>query len=188
MKTVLMLLAMMFLIGAPVAAQEKAPAGDKKAEEGKKEEAAVDAYALYKVKGRTWTWKSVSKYSGMETVGYTKYEVLEVTDKDCKCKFTMMDAEKKETYSMEQTIPFTVVETPKDPKAPATPAPEIVEETIKVEAGEFACQKWTSGDDKNKSTSWTSKKYIGLLVKSESKSEAGESAMELVEFKEGEAK
>jgi len=178
MKKALILLALMMFIGMPVMAQ------DKPKEEPKKEASeAVDAYALYKKKGRTWTWKSVSKYSGFEMVAYTKQEVVEVTDTKAKIKTTSMDKDKKETYSSEYEIEFSTTTTD-GTKDGTAKAPEMTEEKIKVEAGEYECQKWTSEAAGNKTTSWTSKKYPGLLVKSESKSDAGESVMELVEFKD----
>jgi hypothetical protein len=91
MKKVLILLALMMFIGMPVLAQ------DKPKEEPKKEAAeTVDAWALYKKKGRTWTWKIASKYSGYESVMYSKYEVLEVTDTKATVKVSSMDKDKKD--------------------------------------------------------------------------------------------
>jgi galactitol-specific phosphotransferase system IIB component len=179
MKKALILLALMLFIGMPVMAQ------DKPKEEPKKEAASdVDAYALYKKKGRTWTWKISAKYSGYESVSYTKQEITEVTDKKATIKTTSMDKDKKETYSSSYDIEFTTTTTDGTAKDAAPKAPEITEETIKVEAGEYECQKMTTEANGMKSTSWTSKKYPGLLVKSESKSDAGESTMELTEFKD----
>ena len=181
MKKALILLALMMFIGMPVMAQ------DKPKEEPKKEASeAVDAYALYKKKGRTWTWKSVSKYSGFEMVAYTKQEVIEVTDTKAKIKTTSMDKDKKETYSSEMEMKFEKAEATKD----GATAPEMKqsEEKIKVEAGEFECIKYEGESGGYKWSSWVSKKYPGLAVKSESKGDAGESVTELVEFKDGASK
>ncbi|MBP9890456.1 MAG: hypothetical protein KBG84_01015 [Planctomycetes bacterium] len=178
MKKVLILLALMMFIGMPVLAQ------DKPKEEPKKEAAeTVDAWALYKKKGRTWTWKIASKYSGYESVMYSKYEVLEVTDTKATVKVSSMDKDKKELYSANQDIEFKTATTEGKTDGTAK-APEMTDEKIKVEAGEFECQKMTTEAAGTKSTTWMSKKYSGLLVKTESKSEQGESVMELVEFKD----
>lgn len=177
MKKALILMALMLFIGMPVMAQ------DKPKEEPKKEaKSEVDAYALYKKKGRTWTWKNTAKYSGFEMISYTKQEVIEVSDTKAKIKTTTMDKDKKETYSSDYEIEFAATTT--DGSSDGTKAPEMTEEKIKVEAGEFECMKWTSEAGGSKTTVWTSKKNPGLLVKSESKSDAGENVMELVEFKD----
>lgn len=178
MKKALILMALMLFIGMPVMAQ------DKPKEEPKKEaKTEIDYYAVYKKKGRTWTWKNSAKYSGFEVVSYTKQEVIEVSDTKAKIKFTSMDSNKKELASSEYDIEFSHGTTT-DGSGDGTKTPEMTEEKIKVEAGEFECMKWTSEAGGNKSTTWLSKKYPGLVVKSESKSDAGENVMELVEFKD----
>jgi len=178
MKKVLILLALMMFIGMPVLAQ------DTPKEEPKKEATeTVDAWALYKKKGRTWTWKIASKYSGYESVMYSKYEVIEVTETKATVKLSTLDKDKKELFSQNTDIEFKAASTDGKTDGNAK-APEVTEEKIKVEAGEFECQKTVVESGGNKTTSWMSKKYSGLLVKNESKSEQGESVMELVEFKD----
>ncbi len=186
MKKLLILLALLLAVGAPVMAQDK-PKEEPKKEEPKKEE--VDAYALYRVKGRSWTSKTTSKYSGMDMVSYYKMEITEVTETGCKYKMTTMDKDKKETYSSEMEMKFEKAEATKD--GAAAPEMKQSEEKIKVEAGEFECIKYEGESGGYKWASWVSKKYAGLSVKSESKGDAGESVtelVELVEFKEGAGK
>ncbi|MCC7510528.1 MAG: hypothetical protein IT464_14295 [Planctomycetes bacterium] len=139
----------------------------------------TDPYALYKKVGRSWTTKSVMTIAGMPDpmISYTKMEVISQDDKGAKVKMTTMDKDKKETYSADQDIPFTVVDTP---ACTGTAAPKMTEETVKVEAGEFECYVVESEAGGVKSKSWSSKKYPGLAVKMETDT----MKMELVEFKD----
>jgi hypothetical protein len=193
--------ALALAIGFPVAAQDK-PAEEKKTEEKKeetkKEDAAeegreattkdwegLDVNKPYKTKGNTWTWKSVSKFSGMEVVSYVKYEITEVTEKSAKYKLITLDKDKKEIYSTEAEYEFYVAEEPEE--APEDVEPVKVEGrvvTIKVEAGEIECLLTTYSDEASKTSSKTYlHKATGILVKTESKSEGSETTMELTEYK-----
>lgn len=138
-----------------------------------------DPYALYKKVGRSWTTKTVMTIAGMPDpmISYTKMEVLSFDDKGAKYKMTTMDKDKKETYSADQEMKFTVVDTP---ACTGTTAPKMTEETIKVAAGEFECYVVESEAGGVKSKSWSSKKYPGLSVKMETDT----MKMELVEFKD----
>ena len=137
---------------------------------------AADAYALYKTEGRSWTTKSVTKMEGMDDmVSYSKTEVVSVADDHAMIKMTMMDKDKKPMAGMEPTetkIEFKTAEAP----ACGGDAPEVKEETVTVEAGEFECIVTEVSGTK----SWSSKKYPGLPVKMES----ANMTMELVEFSE----
>ncbi|MBV6517008.1 MAG: hypothetical protein HPKKFMNG_02708 [Planctomycetes bacterium] len=180
MKKILMALALLFAFGVPALAQEKA-SGEKKEAAKEEKKTEVDYLKPYRTKGNTWTWKSVSKVSGYESVAYTKYEVTEVTEEKATCKVSTLDKDKKELASTTTEIPLkaTKTETPKD----GTPAPEVKtsEEKIKVEAGEIDCIKTEMDSNGTKTTSWTCK-ATGLLVKSQSSASWGESTMELVEM------
>jgi Ca2+-binding EF-hand superfamily protein len=159
--------------------------------EGPKETPAGDGelkkelFTLYTKEGRSWTVKSTMKMQGMDDmVSYMKTEVVKVGDDFAEIKMTMLDKDKKEMAGMSPTttkISFRV------PKASGTPKEgpkvETKEETIKVEAGEFECIVTTVEANGSKTTSWTSKKFAGLLVKTTT-SGAAEMTMELVEFKE----
>ncbi|MBK8206212.1 MAG: hypothetical protein IPK87_05360 [Planctomycetes bacterium] len=139
----------------------------------------TDPYALYKKVGRSWTTKTVMTIAGMPDpmISYTKMEVLSVDDNGAKYKMTTMDKDKKETYSADQEMKFTVVDTP---ACTGTAAPKMTEETVKVEAGEFECYVVESEAGGVKSKSWSSKKYPGLAVKMETDT----MKMELIEFKD----
>jgi Ca2+-binding EF-hand superfamily protein len=141
------------------------------------EPAGIDraGYALYLKKGRTWLIRSTTNIAGMDPiVNYTKWEVLEVGEKSARCRMTMLDKDKKETHSQEIEIEFRAAEGNGD-----APEVETREETVKVEAGEFECIVVTSAG----TTTWTSRKFPGLLVKSETKGDLS-STSELVEFNE----
>jgi hypothetical protein len=135
---------------------------------------AADAFALYKKEGRKWKHKSVTKMEGMDDmVSFTQYEVIKVGDDAATYKMTTLDAEGKETYTADQEVKFEI---PDAPACTGGEAPEVKEETIKVEAGEFECIV----TDVSGTKSWTSKKYPGLVVKME----GANMTMELVEFTE----
>lgn len=140
-----------------------------------------EAFALYTKVGRSWTTKTTANYGGIEMVTYTKTEVLEVGDDFAKIKTTVLDKDKKEMMPGTETkISFRVA------SGSGGTAPEVKteEETIKVEAGEYECVKVTVEAAGTKTTSWTAKKFPGLLVKSSSEGGGGKSSTELVEFKE----
>lgn len=145
-----------------------------------KPEPVVDAYALYRKKGRNWTMKTVVNIQGMDPmVTYMKTEVVEVAEDHAMVKFWMMDKDKKPFAGMPEPEPTKIQFT-----APAEPGgnPDDPEgmvrrvETIKVEAGEFECDFIQINDMKT----WTSRKHPGLLVKSESE----QFTNELVEYKD----
>jgi hypothetical protein len=134
---------------------------------------AADALALYKKEGRSWTVKNVTKIEGMDDmVSYSKSEVVKVTDAEATVKMTNMDKDKKPMGDpTEYPVKF---DTPKGETTGDAPKVEIKEETIKVEAGEFACTVTELSGTKT----WMSKEFPGLMVKSEHA--AGSS--ELIEF------
>ncbi len=145
----------------------------------------TDAYALYKKEGRTWMIKSTSKFNGTELVSYMKYEVKSVADDHAIVVFTMLDKDKKPNEYIkptEQKIEF-VKATEGNGNSDA-PEVKTVEETIKVDAGEFECTKTETEVGGNKTTVWMSKKLPGLMVKSTTKSEKMDFVSELVEFKD----
>jgi hypothetical protein len=98
-----------------------------------------------------------------------------VTDTEATVKMTSMDKDKKpQGDPTEYPVKF---ETPKvETTGDEAPKVETKEETVKVEAGEFECTVTEMSGTKT----WMSKKYPGLMVKSEHS--AGGS--ELVEFNE----
>ncbi len=91
---------------------------------------------------------------------------------------TMLDKDKKPMAGMEKgtetKIPLREVRRPPG----GAEAPEMERETVKVEAGEFECYKI----EMNKTKTWSSIKYPGLLVKMEGE----QTNMELIEFVDGE--
>ncbi|MCA8937577.1 MAG: hypothetical protein KDB68_15375 [Planctomycetes bacterium] len=143
-----------------------------------------DPFNLYKKKGRKWKHKSVAKIEGMDDlVSYMIYEVTEVAEDYAVYTMTLHDKDDKPMGGldpMETRIPFEVWNAGSDDpyEAPNEGPAEnnIVEETIKVKAGEFKCFRFEQHGTK----SWTSKKYPGLLVKMEGAS----NSMELIEFTE----
>lgn len=138
---------------------------------------AADAYALYKKEGRKWKHKSVTKIEGMDDmVSFTEYEITKVADDHAMQKMTMLDKDGKPMAGMEPTetkIPFATAEAP---ACTGGEAPEMTEETITVEAGEFECYVMENAGTKT----WSSKKYPGLAVKME----GATMTMELIEFTE----
>jgi hypothetical protein len=137
----------------------------------------VDAYALYKKKGRSWMTKNDMDAGGTKMVSYSKTEVVEVTDDHAMIKVWTLGEDKKPMAGMPEPTPteikFVKAEPVADAKAPAT---EVKKETVKVAAGEFECYFTENSGTK----SWSSVKYPGLPVKMESAT----MKMELVEFNE----
>lgn len=138
---------------------------------------SADAYALYKKEGRKWKLKSVTKMEGMDDmVSFMEYEITKVADDHAMQKMTMLDKDGKPMAGMDPTetkIPFATAEAP---ACTGGEAVEMKEETVKVEAGEFECYVTEVAGTK----SYSSKKYPGLLVKTEGAS----NSMELIEFTE----
>jgi Ca2+-binding EF-hand superfamily protein len=139
---------------------------------------------LYKKVGRSWTWKSTANYAGTEMVSYIKYEVLEVGDTWVKVKMTTMDKDKKEYPGMAPTETKMDFGSGSGSGGAAVDMKTLADETVKVEAGEFECKVTEVEVSGNKTKSWMSKKFDGLVVKTASESSMGKSSMELVEFKE----
>jgi Ca2+-binding EF-hand superfamily protein len=138
-----------------------------------------EAFALYTKVGRSWMTRTTANYGGFEVVSYTRTEVLEVGDDYAKIKVTSLDKDKKEMApGMETRISFRVA------SGTGGTAPEVKteDETITVEAGEYECVKTTVDTAGMKTSSWTARKFPGLLVKSTSEGAGGKSSTELVEF------
>lgn len=144
----------------------------------------TDAWALYKKKGRTWTMRTESDYSGFKNTSYMKTEIIEVTETYAMVKYTMLDKDKKAFPGMEPTETKLEFKTATGNGGTPAEAPKTEEETIKVEAGEFECVKTTTEANGAKSIVWTSKKTPGLLVKVVSEAGGGKTTMELIEFKD----
>ncbi|MBK9974433.1 MAG: hypothetical protein IPP14_06640 [Planctomycetes bacterium] len=180
MKKFAMIAALALMFGAPVFAQaktEEKPAAPK--EEPKKDEAKADGLKPYRTKGNTWTLKTTAKYGSFEVTSFIKYEVTEVTEEKATVKQSILDKDEKEQSSSTFDVPFKAAETPKEtPKEPAE-APKVVEETIKVAAGEYKCTKTEMESGGSKTTTWIAKDTY-ILVKSTSKSDMGESTTELI--------
>ena len=144
---------------------EEKPADDQGSNDGD-----TDAWALYKKKGRSWTYKIDAP--GM--VMYSKTEVLEVAEDHAKIRSSTLDKDGNAFMGMkpiESEVKFTKSDGGADVEAPEM---RKVEKTIKVEAGEFECVGYAAGDAEPEV--WVSKKYTGLIVKSKN--------LELHEFKD----
>lgn len=179
-KTILsMLVVLVAVLAVACGGNKPAGNGSNTATDGAKcggGEAAADAFALYKKKGRKWVLKSTTKMEGMDPmVSYMEYEIVDVTDKSAKQKMTVLDKEKKPMAGGAPTETEIKFETPKveAPKCGAK-APEMKKEKIKVEAGEFECYFTEVSGTK----SWSSVEYPGLAVKSE----GANNTMELISF------
>lgn len=149
------------------------------------ESSSTDAYALYKKEGRSWMYKTTTKMSGTENVSYMKYEVKTVADDHAVVVMTMLDKDKKPNEYVkptEQKIDFAPAATDTGGDAPAV---DTTEETVSAAGQDWVCIKVEMDNNGTKTTSWSSKEYPGLSVKSVSKSESMESTMELVEFNDG---
>jgi len=138
---------------------------------------SVDAFALYKKKGRKWMHKSTTKMEGMDPmVSYMSYEITDVNDKEATQLMMMLDKDKKPMAGMEKgtesKIPLVAAKT--EPVKDAKPAAEPKKEKCKVEAGEFECYLTEMNDTKT----WSSVEFPGLLVKMEGK----QTSMELISF------
>lgn len=146
------------------------------------ESAANDMLAVYKKKGNKWTTKSTMKIAGMADpmISYAEYEVTEVTDAEATYTMQSLDKEKK-PQGDKQTLKMPLKTDAKDGGKACGPKPTITDEKVKVEAGEFDCQKIESEAGGVKSTIWTAKKPGGLSVKM--KTDTME--MELVKWEEG---
>jgi hypothetical protein len=112
-----------------------------------------------------------------DIISYVKTEVTEVADDHAMIKTTLMDKDKEPMAGMEPTetkIEFQIAEPGEGEKAPEV---KTTEETITVEAGEFACTVIETGGSKI----WMSKDHPGLMVKLEH----AYGTAELVEFTKG---
>lgn len=130
--------------------------------------------------GRSWTSKNTVKVFGAgESVTYSRIEILSVGENEVEYRVTEMGADQK---PMAGSDPQTVKLPLKVPKSGPLTAPVV--EAVTVKAGTFDCLR-TEGDfSGTKTTTWTSQKFSGLVVKQVSRSETLESTQELVEFKE----
>jgi hypothetical protein len=134
----------------------------------------------YMKEGRSWTSKNTVKVFGAgESVTYSRIEILSVGENEVEYRVTEMGADQK---PMAGSDPQTVKLPLKVPKSGPLTAPVV--EAVTVKAGTFDCLR-TEGDfSGTKTTTWTSQKFSGLVVKQVSRSETLESTQELVEFKE----
>ncbi|MBZ0134774.1 MAG: hypothetical protein K8I27_00205 [Planctomycetes bacterium] len=151
--------------------------------------AADPVWDLYKKVGRTWTHKIVSVFGAHETVSWSKYEVLKVNADHAVVRVTTLDENQQPVEGvepMETKISFKSATGGEPGDAPKTI--DLGEKTITVEAGEFEAKGTEitveAAGTKSTTTSWTHKKFLALIVKSESKSAGGSSTMELVAFSE----
>jgi hypothetical protein len=131
--------------------------------------------------------KVSTKMTGFESVSYMKTEVVKVGEDFAEIKTTMLDKDKNPMAGMEPTTQKMSFRVPKANGGTAPkegPKVETKDETIKVEAGEYECTATTMESNGMKTTSWVSKKFPQLCVKSVSKSDSMETTMELVEFKD----
>lgn len=139
-----------------------------------------DPFFLYKKKGRKWKHKSVTRIEGMDDmVSYIEYEVTEVAENHAVYRTTFHDKDDKPWPGVEPTetrIEFKTWDASSDDPYEDPAAIPLVEETIKVKAGEFKCLRYEQRGHK----SWSSVKYPGLLVKMTSE----QTEMELIEFTE----
>lgn len=143
---------------------------------------------LYKKEGRSWMYKTVSRYAGMENVNYMKYEVVKVAADHAMLKVTMLDKDKNPMPGMTPTESKIEFKSAAGGNGEGPKVTDLGEKTVTVEAGEFEAKgtevivESTAGT--TTSTTWSHKKYPSLIVKNESKSDAGSSTMELAEFNE----
>ena len=142
-----------------------------------------DGFALYRKQGRTWMHKTTMVVGTMKIENYMKWEILEVTETHATYKLSMLDADKKETYSSESKIEFNTPKPAEGGETPESPAIETTEETVTVEAGEFDCTVYTSTANGTTTKTWLSKKYPALVIKMEMTG-AVKSSQELIEFNE----
>lgn len=138
-----------------------------------------DPYALYRKLGRKWTHKATTKLEGMEPmVMYMSYEITAVSDDEATQTMLILDKDKKPMAGMEKGTETKIsLKQYRQPPGGMKP-PEMTRETIKVEAGEYECYVM----EMNKTKTWSSVKYPGLLVKMEGE----QTNMELIEFDDGE--
>jgi len=139
-----------------------------------------EKFTLYAKKGRSW----IHKTTVGDQVVWKKIEVESVEDDHAVTTVTAVDAEGKDIGKVKrQTVSFRVFvdSKAKDEAADDKDKPEVrVEETIKVEAGEFLCFKEERKVGKSTFTSWTHKSYPQLLVKQVNDS----GVIELTQFNE----
>jgi hypothetical protein len=168
-----------------------------KKDAGAEADGASDAWALYRKKGRTWTIKNSTQAGQISHVSYTKYQITEVTDTYAMQQMTMLDKDRKPLGGMEPSeskIEFKTYkrESKRDmPKGDAPDQPEnpdfkMDEETIEAAGQKWVCTTFEMEIAGMTTKTWTSKKYPGLTIKSETKGETAgmkiSTTMELVEF------
>jgi hypothetical protein len=142
-----------------------------------------DRLQVYLKEGRSWTTKSVSKViNAGETTTLTRVEILKVSENEVEYQVTDLGTDGKPLAGVDPAklkLPLKVPK-PREPKA----EPITILDTITVKAGTFECLRSEAEYSGTKTTTWTSKKFPGLVVKQTSLSDTIESSQELVEFKE----
>lgn len=156
----------------------EAPKGDQPKTDQPKVEtpAEPDAFVLYRKKGRSWTLRTTTGDGATKMVSQCRYEVTELAQDYAMLSCTMLDSEGR----VMEGIPAT--DTRVNFVVPAAGAKPTIKETvtIRVGAGEFECDVIEVGASK----SWVSRKFPGLLVKSESSQNGWTTTQELTAFVE----
>ena len=170
----------------PVPAAEEPDSNQPKVEPVEKnpskeaEKPAPDAFALYRKLGRQWTVQTTTADATTRMVSRLRYEVAEVGKDHAVLRCTMLDSEGKAMEGIpasDARIDFVAPNAGAAPKATGTA-------TIRVTAGEFECDIFETSNDDGTVKTWVSRKFPGLLVKSESSARGWTTTQELTAFVE----
>lgn len=141
-------------------------------------------WSLYEKVGRKWTLKRTSIIAEKEQVSYTDYEVTDLGLDSCSLKATALDAKKKPAVGGGNVIEIQFNADNAYWCGPIATQEKTGEETIEAAGQKWECivYKDTKSVKDAVTTSWMSKKYPGLWVKSTTKGKYNDSTTELVEF------
>jgi hypothetical protein len=138
----------------------------------------IDYNAVFRKKGRSWTFKGTEKRDGKEVTRQLRCTVKEVKDNEATLLAEQLDGEGKVVEIEERVEDLSVVSLGRPSRCSRSKDAEV---EIEAAGKKWKAQKWVQDDGKR--TYWMSTEIPGLVVKAEMSN--GQTLM-LVEFKEGE--
>lgn len=140
-----------------------------------------DRLLVYLKEGRRWMTRTTTKIiNAGETTTFTAVEILKVGADEVEYRVTELGADMKPLAGSEPQVVKLALKVPKPKDSPA----KGVDETLTLKAGTFECSRTESEFSGMRTTTWSSKKHPGLVVRQHSLSDTIESTTELVEFSE----
>lgn len=147
--------------------------------------AAAEEAPFYGKVGVSWSHKIVTEFSGTQTVSKVSYEVVAVDEERQLATVrvesaTMVAGTEFKGPPSETTMSLAPVAAGSGSTEGEGGSVETRDETITVEAGEFACRVTEATSPASTSTSWMSVDHPGLVVKQVTKSAGSTVTTELL--------